>query len=225
MLKYKKTKIWVIIIIVMLVVILAVALILNFQPKKRTGNLLDMSGTVMGSPNIILRSFIEKQLPAETDYILWTYEDNSAVEDKEFYHLLGIFSVGKKDVGYVLLGKQDVGDSYQLLSFEVFEDAFADNNKIYRADIPVVFSMDGEATPENTKEVIFLNGRKNKKSASCKITGKDGDTSIVNGSGVAISDIGFCTVGHGYEPGTEIEIHYTDADGNYLAPVYTFTID
>ena len=228
MVKKQKTKRLVIVIlaaVVLLGVVYAMVLGMNSRRKGDAEGFPDMTNAVIGEPSIFLNSFIDRQLPEGTDFILWGYEDNSKVEDKEFIHLFGVFSLGKNDVGYILLGRQSISEPYTLLAFETFEGVFNDNGKLYHAEKPVVFSMNGEASPETIREVIFFNGRKNKDTASYKITGKDGDTSVISGSGAVFGDVGFCTVSCDKEPGTVVEIHYTDSEGEYIAPVYSFVIE
>lgn len=228
-LNYKKPKVWVLAAAAVIVLILTVVLTLNPTQAEETADGIDMSGSVMGSPFMTVESFIEDSLPEGTDFQISQCVYNESLDEFSypFYYLLGAFTVGKEDVGYVLLGREEANDTYQLLAFEVFEEAFAEDNKIYHADVPLVMSMDGEASPENTEEVIFID---NRKYSAAKNT-EDGfaDYKIGNeqdgyGSG-KIGMVGIVTVGNSYAPGTEIEIHYTDADGEYLAPVYTFTLD
>ncbi len=226
--KNKKSKRWGIVIlaaVVLLGVIYAAALGMASRTKVDAEGFPDMTNAVMGDSRLFLNSFIDQQLPDGTDFLLWGYEDNSKVEDKEFIYLFGIFSLGKTDVGYILLGRQSIREPYTLLAFETFEGAFDDNGKLYHAEKPVVLSMNGEASPETTREVIFFNGRKNKDTASYKITGKDGDTSVISGSGAVFGDVGFCMVSCDKEPGTVIEIHYTDSEGKSITPVYRFVIE
>jgi len=228
MVKKQKTKRLVIVIlaaVVLLGMVYAIVLGMNSRRKVNAEGFPDMTNAVMGDARVFLNSFIDQQLPEGTDFLLWGYEDNTKVEEKDFIHLFGIFSLGKNDVGYILLGRQNINEPYTLLAFETFEGVFDDNGKLYHAEKPVVFTMNREATPETIREVIFFNGRKNKDTASYKITGKDGDTSVISGSGAVFGDVGFCTVDHGYAHGTVIEIHYTDSEGEYIAPVYSFVIE
>lgn len=230
-LNYRKPAVWITAAAVILAAALAAVLICNPAEKEQDKH-------IGGVKREWVESILEEYLPEGTAFEIQSFFCREVEPQwpwqKSFYYALETFTTTENAIGYVFFGKESIDDPYELLGVELFENAFAEGNKIYYADVPLVMSMDGKAARRNTHEVVFIDNREYAAEhplkmitpfsvANYRVKAENGR---ILWAGATSGDFIICILSPAMLAGSEeIEIHYTDADGNYLAPVYTFTID
>ncbi len=225
-LNYKKPKFWVIVAAVIVVAVTAVMLLTNPFGKEDVDlqmfTLGEEGELTAASMNLdVIRGFVEKHLPAGESFNLWSYRSNPVVRGSDDpMYWLGIFTASSGNAGYILLSDWVDGSQVRVVSFEVFEKALANKTKIFLAPTPVACpTSDGDVL----YDVIFFNGRDSDWGTDASV--KTFQVTI-NGEiteiGTVIDGVGFCTIPHEQEEGTEILVEFRSVISEPEVLMYTF---
>ncbi len=225
-LNYKKPKIWVIIAAALVVVATAFLLLTNPLTKEDVdpqmfalGEEGDRTEASMNMETI--RAFVEKNLPAGTNFNLWSYRSSPVVRGSDDpIYWIGIFTVNSGDAGYILLTDWVDGLQAEIVSFEIFEKALSKKTKIFLAPTPVSYST---SNGDVLYDVVFFNGRDSDWGTDASV--KTFQVTI-NGEiteiGTVTDGVGFCLIPRNQEEGTEIVVEFRSVVSEPLTLTYIF---